>query len=180
MIKSIFIFIDRVKNKVLKKYREYIFFCRTGQQVNLVKDITLINTNLKIGKNVIIYPDVMFFGDGPIEIGDSVSIGNGTIIYASKMGGGVSIGSYTNIAAQCYIIDMDHGIQGGELIRNQANKISKIRIGRDVWIGSNVTILKGSIIENSAVIGAKGLVKGFIPENAVAVGAPAKIIKYRN
>ena len=41
----------------------------------------------------------MFFGDGLIEIGDNVDIGNGTIIYSSKSGG-VSIGDNSSIAAQ--------------------------------------------------------------------------------
>lgn len=50
-------------------------------------DITLINKNIKLGKNVTIYPDVMFWGDGPIIVGDNVDIGKGTIIYASKNGG---------------------------------------------------------------------------------------------
>lgn len=61
----------------------------------------------------------MFFGDGLIEIGDNVDIGNGTIIYASQNGGGVKIADNSMIAAQCYIIDTDHGICAGELIRNQ-------------------------------------------------------------
>lgn len=178
MVKSIFLFLDRVKNKILKEYREFIFLCRTGQQVNLVKNMTLINTNLKIGENVTIYPDVMLFGDGLIEIGDNVSIGNGTLIYASKSGG-VSIGADTQIAGQCYIIDTDHGINGGKLIREQDNTSAPIKIGQDVWVAANVTILKGSIIADGAIIGAKGLVKGLIPKNAIAVGIPAEVKKYR-
>ena len=42
----------------------------------------------------------------------------------------------------------------------------------------NATVLKGSQIGNGAVLGSKSLVKGNIPENAIAVGIPAKIIKY--
>lgn len=178
MIKQAFLLFERIKNKILKKYREYIFFCLTGQKVKLVKNITLINRNVKIGKNVTIYPDVMLFGDGLIEIGDNVEIGNGTIIYASKEGG-VSIGENTLIAAQCYLIDMDHGMNRDELIRNQNNIVSPIKIGKDVWIAANVTILKGSIVGDGAIVGAKGLVKGSIPSNAIAVGNPVKILKYR-
>lgn len=48
------------------------------------------------------------------------------------------------------------------------------------WLAVNVTVLKGSKNGNGAVIGAKGLVKGEIPENAVAVGVPAKVLKYRD
>lgn len=55
---------------------------------SLVGSITLINKNIKLGKNVTIYPYCMFFGDGPIVIGDNVDIGSHTIIYSSKEGGG--------------------------------------------------------------------------------------------
>ena len=55
----------------------------------------------------------------------------------------------------------------------------KIYIGNDVWIAENCTILKGSIINDGAVIGAKSLVNGEINSFGVAVGVPAKVIKYR-
>ncbi len=170
---------DKVKNKIIKTYREYIFRAKTGCDINLVENVILINKNLKIGKNVTIYPDVMFYGDGLIEIGDNVNIGNGTIIYSSKNGGGVKIGSDTQVAAQCYIIDVDHGIKNGELIRNQQNTTSPIEIGSDVWIAANCTILKGSKIGDGAIIGAKSLVKGNVEKNSICVGIPVRNIKYR-
>lgn len=121
----------------------------------------------------------MLFGDGLIEIGDNVDLGNGTVIYASKNGGGVKIGDNTMIAAQSYIIDTDHGIRAGELMRKQANTVSSVSIGEDVWIAAGCKILKGSQIGNGAIIGASSVVKGTIPECAIAVGIPAKVIKYR-
>ena len=52
-------------------------------------------------------------------------------------------------------------------------------IGEDVWLGANVTVLKGSAIGDGAVIGAKALVKGKIECNAIAAGIPARGVKYR-
>ena len=173
---------DRVLQKIIRTYRKAVFRKKINcphKDFNLVGRVTLINTNIKLGKNVTIYPDVMFFGDGEIIIGDNVNIGNNTIIYSSK-GGGVSVGDHTMIAAQSYIIDADHGIEGGELISKQACTVEPISIAKDVWIASNVTVLKGSKIGDGAVIGAKALVKGEIPSNAIAVGVPAKVKKYRN
>ena len=46
-------------------------------------------------------------------------------------------------------------------------------------IAAGCKILKGTIIRDGAVIGAQSLVKGEIPENAIAVGIPAKVKKYR-
>ena len=74
---------------------------------------------------------------------------------------------------------MDHGTKKGNLIRDQENKCRNIYIGSDVWLAANVTILKGVSIGDGAVIGAKALVNSNIPENAIAVGIPAKVIKYR-
>ena len=175
---KIVFFISRVINKIKRLYRNRVFYERTGQRARLIGDIVLNNTNLKIGKNVSIYPYVQIFGDGMIEIGDNVSIGTGTIIYASKAGG-VKIGSNSMIAGQCYIIDTDHGIETRELIRSQSNTSSAIEIGEDCWLGANVTVLKGSTTHNGAVVGAKALVNGELSEYSINVGIPARTIKYR-
>ena len=94
-------------------------------------------------------------------------------------GGGVTIGNNSMIAANCYLIDMDHGIEKGKLIGEQSNKVSPIIIGEDVWIAANSVILKGSNIKSGAVVGAKSLVKGNVEENACVVGVPATLLKYR-
>ena len=174
------LFIDKCLRKIASIWRKAVFKRQIGCKHNnfsLVGKVTLINRNIKLGRNVTIYPDCMFFGDGLIQIGDNVDIGNGTIIYASKCGGGVRIGSDTIIAAQCYIIDMDHGLHKDNLIRNQENTVKAISIGEDVWIAAGCKILKGSVIDDGAVIGAQSVVKGEIPENAIAVGVPAKVKK---
>lgn len=52
-------------------------------------------------------------------------------------------------------------------------------IGNDVWIGERALILNGIKIGNGAIIGAGAIVTRDIPPYAVAVGVPAKVIKYR-
>ena len=52
-------------------------------------------------------------------------------------------------------------------------------IGNDVFIGANVTVLDGVHISDGAVIGAGAVVVKDIPPYAIAVGVPAKVIKYR-
>lgn len=177
-MKKIFCLFDRLFHKILREYRNYSFYAKTGYKAKLVGKITLINHNVKCGKNVRIYPDVMFFGDGIIEIGNNVDIGNNTIIYASK-NAGVSIGANCMISAHSYIIDADHGIEKGIPMREQPNTVAPVKIGNDVWIAAGVKILKGSIVEDGAIIGAQAVVKGNIPHNAIAAGVPAKVIRYR-
>lgn len=93
--------------------------------------------------------------------------------------GGVSIGDDTMIAANCYIIDSNHGICPQQLIREQELDVEQIILGKDVWIGAGCHIIKGACIEDGAVIGANSVVNSFVSSNVIAVGSPAKTIKRR-
>ena len=55
-----------------------------------------------------------------------------------------------------------------------------IRIGKNVWLGANVTVTPGVTIGDNAVIAAGAVVSRDVPPNAVVGGVPAKIIKYVN
>lgn len=52
-----------------------------------------------------------------------------------------------------------------------------VHIGNDVWIGGNVTILPGVCIGNNVVVGAGAVVTKDIPDNSLALGVPARVIK---
>lgn len=52
-------------------------------------------------------------------------------------------------------------------------------IGNDVWLGYNATIMSGVKIGNGAVIGARAVVAKNVPDYAVAVGNPARVVRYR-
>ena len=54
-----------------------------------------------------------------------------------------------------------------------------VKIGDDVWLGSSVKVMPGVKIGHGAVIGAGSVVTKDIPEYGIAVGAPAKVVKYR-
>ena len=54
-----------------------------------------------------------------------------------------------------------------------------LRIGSDVWIGSNACILRGLAVGDGAVIGAGSVVTKDVPPYAVVVGNPARVLKYR-
>jgi acetyltransferase-like isoleucine patch superfamily enzyme len=53
-----------------------------------------------------------------------------------------------------------------------------VHIKRNVWIGVNVTILPGVTIGENAVVGAGTVVTKDVPDNAVVVGNPARVIRY--
>lgn len=71
--------------------------------------------------------------------------------------------------------------QNGITICNETKIVENldVEIGNDVFIGANVTILGGIKIGDGAVIGAGAVVSKNIPPYAIAVGNPAKVIKYR-
>jgi acetyltransferase-like isoleucine patch superfamily enzyme len=69
---------------------------------------------------------------------------------------------------------------GSTLIKkNKIEESKRTFIGNDVFIGANVTLLDGLQIGDGAVIGAGAVVTKNIPPYAIAVGIPAKVIKYR-
>ena len=67
------------------------------------------------------------------------------------------------------------GVQPKRILRE--NK--KIKIGNDVWLGRNVTITNGANIGNGVVAGAGAVITKDVPDYAVVVGVPARIIRYR-
>ncbi len=173
--------LSRILDKFIRIYRKSVFLNRIKSKEKTVQVLGLVHvnaTNVKIGKKVTIYPNVYFWGDGLIDIGDNVDIGIGTIIFAKNK---VVIGDNTSIAANCYIIDSNHKIEKGIPINQQTLDVSKdgLIIGSDVWIAAGCTIIKGSKINNGAVIGAMSMVNSEINENGIAVGIPAHVINYR-
>lgn len=60
-----------------------------------------------------------------------------------------------------------------------ATEDKEVFIGHDTWLGMNVTVLKGVSIGSNCVVGANSLVTKDIPNNVVAAGSPAKVLKIR-
>jgi acetyltransferase-like isoleucine patch superfamily enzyme len=157
-----------------------------------------LDGNVFIGDGVIIYEAK---GDGTVRIGKgahihrdciietgqggSLSIGEDTHIQPrcqfSAYKGAIEIGRWVQIAPNCSFYPYDHGFKSGELIKSQALRTQGgIVIGDDAWLGVGVIVLDGSRIGAGAVIGAGSVVNSEIPDEAVAVGAPARVIKYRD
>ncbi len=137
--------------------------CQIGENVKIIEPVNLYGCT--IGNNCFIGPFV--------EIQKKVIIGEGTRVQSHCfICEGVSIGKH------CFI---SHGTMfTNDLFVDSPNFESWIRretkIGDDVRIGSNVTLLPVKVGDNS-IIGAGAVVTKDIPANCVASGNPAKIIK---
>ncbi len=114
-----------------------------------------------------------------LEIGESTYVGELNNLRAA--GGTIKIGNNCCISQQVTLVASNHSIKKGMNITGQPWDVSKhsIYIGNDVWIGANVVVLPGVTIHDGAVIGAGTIVNKDVPENAVVVGNPMKLIKYR-
>ena len=93
--------------------------------------------------------------------------------------GEITFGDDVLIGPKTVIWGRDHGTKIDSLIRKQSKVDSPIIIGNNVWIGANVTILKGVKVGDNSIIGAGSVVVKNIPKNCIVAGNPAKIIKER-
>ena len=100
----------------------------------------------------------------------------------------VKIGNNVLIASKVFITDLAHGSYRGddndsspeEIVINRKLSSKSVEIGDNVWIGELVSILPGVQIGKNCIIGANSVVTKSIPDNCIAVGNPAKIIKKYN
>lgn len=121
-----------------------------------------------------------------IFISEDAIIGNNNYIGPYSMLNNTAVGNYCSIGPGVKIGQGNHSYKyittfqkiSGELIGHSLNTSPSI-IGNDVWLGANVVVMQGVKIGDGAVIGANAVVTCNIPDYAVAVGVPAKVIKYR-
>jgi len=158
----------------------------------------LRNSNLSVGSHPRINFSRVSFDTwtGPIKIGNCCGIFGGSIegtlilgdrvnlMSPCRVGGSskykVTIGSDTWIAPNGYIVPVTHAYKRRDItIAKQGSRGGDITIGEDCWIGINVIVAPGVTIGNGAVIGANSVVTKNIPQYAIAVGAPAKVIGNR-
>jgi acetyltransferase-like isoleucine patch superfamily enzyme len=111
------------------------------------------------------------FKGAVIRIGDNVVINNGTIL-SSRIG--IEIGEGVAIGYHCLILDSDgHALAPGLPVSE-----GPIKIGRHVWLASNVTVLQGVTIGDFAVVATGSVVTKDVPPYAVVAGTPAKVLRY--
>lgn len=111
-----------------------------------------------------------------IYIGAHVYINRNTFLDAVES---ISVGQHCAIGPNCYITDHDHGFDLSLPPLQQPMVAKPTKIGEWVWIGANVTILKGVTIGDRTFVGAGSVVTRDLPNNVIAAGVPASIIKYR-
>jgi acetyltransferase-like isoleucine patch superfamily enzyme len=134
---------------------------------------------VKIGSACLIEPDIYFKFDGIWEPDVSICIGNNVFIGRScefNIRKRIVVGDDSLIASGCKFIDHDHGIFQDIPMRRQCGPEGEIHIGNDVWLGTNVVVLKRVHIGNGAVVAAGAVVTKNIPAGEIWGGIPARKI----
>lgn len=134
----------------------------------------------KVGKNFRFGYNSEFSDHRYIEIGNSVFMGLNTVINTKSAL--VKIEDNVMFGRGVSIMCGDHNISFvGTPMRfvKTGGKDFPILIQKDVWIGANVTILKGVTIGEGAVIGAGSVVSKSLPPYSVCIGNPCVPVKLR-
>ena len=107
--------------------------------------------NIRLGKRIFINSGCKFQDQGGVAIGDDCLIGHNTVLAT-----------------------LNHDLEPS---RRADMHPAPITIGRNVWIGSNATVLPGVTIGDNAVVAAASVVTKDVPENAIVVGSPVRVVR---
>ena len=145
--------IKEYKMKFISKCKEYFYKSSSERYVHFLR-----SKHVKIGDNTVIFDpkrvQIDITRPELLEIGSHVFIHRGTVILTHDWASWCFVEKYNDFIPS-------HG---------------KVKIGNNVWLGENVTILAGVEIGNDVVIGIGSIVTKSIPSNSLAVGVPAKVI----
>ena len=153
--------------------------CFIGDRVIILQKTS--GGKVKIGSYVNIYRDTIIETDfgGDLTIGDYSSIHPRCQINAYVSS--VTINKGVMIAPNCAIYPHTHGLEYGHAHSEAAfGSKGPILIDDEAWLGFGVIVLGGVRIGKGAAVGAGAVVTHDIPDNAIAVGNPAKVIRFRD
>ncbi len=130
--------------------------------------------------NVSVQEGVRFYMDS--QIGEYTYLGRYCDVTRATIGRYCAIGNFVVIGGGEHRIDRIAAASAliyPEIDCFEDTTKKELLIKNDVWIGTNAIIKRGVTIGNGAVIGANSFVDKDVPDYAVAVGVPARVIKYR-
>ena len=129
-----------------------LFGCRVPQSLRVFPPFYAdFGKNISMGENVFVNACCHFQDHGGVTIGDGCQIGH-NVVFAT----------------------LNHGLSPE---KRKSTCPAPIVLGKNVWVGSNATILQGVTIGDNAVVAAGAVVTKDVAANTIVGGVPAKFIK---
>lgn len=178
------IFLSSTPDKLVSRVLEYLDEVRLGTnlQEKIIQDgnwnVFQVDDKASfiIGTNVICRNfEIFHVSSGKLILHDGVFINNSCSFNCMER---IEIGNGTMMGEGVRFYDHDH-IYTAEKIEKWQWTTAPIIVGRDCWIGSNVTILKGVTIGDNTIIGAGCLIRNDVPANSVVYNDGNLVVKER-
>lgn len=170
---------DRAEQHVVRAILRY----SSGGRVRVSRDArvsphALVSGDVRIGAETSVMPHVIIRAGGSrkVRIGSHCSLNPYVCVF-----GGATIGNHVRIATHVVIVPMQHRFDRTDVpIHGQGVTSKGVVIEDDVWIGMNVSILDGVRVGRGAVVGAGAVVTKDVAPEAIVVGNPARVLRYRD
>lgn len=136
-----------------------------------------------ISKSAEIRPYCTILGTKNVEIGERVIIPPGTLLstHPGNLTSKIIIEDDVLFGPNVSIYSSTHNYDNTDIpIKDQGYTSKEVILKKGCWLGVNTVIMPGITVGKNAVVGANSVVTKNVPDYAVVVGAPAKIIKYTN
>jgi acetyltransferase-like isoleucine patch superfamily enzyme len=135
---------------------------------------------LTIGSGSRIAPNVSITNAERITIGAGTNVGEHCYLWAGDSTGRITIGDHCRLAPEVFITASDYRFEPGTHFVEQPRNERDVVIGNDVWLAARVFVGAGVTIGDGCIVGAGSVVTRSLPQNSIAVGAPARVVRMRD
>lgn len=146
-------------------------------EANVFMQPEVTNATLEIADDCVIRGVIRFVGGD----GASLRIGPRTTFnqvgMTSHEGGAITFGADCMLSTDIHMDASDMHPIYDRATGERLNPPRDIEVGDHVWLGARVLLLKGAKIGSGTIVGAGSMVAGILPENVLAAGSPAKVVR---
>jgi acetyltransferase-like isoleucine patch superfamily enzyme len=148
-------------------------------EIMIGDNVRMVSDPKRSGMSTFARCKITTYTNASIIIGNNVTMSGATITSKKR----IKIGEHSMLSPNVIIIDTDFHVlwppeKRFDLV--SAEHDQEIKIGKNVWIGTNVVILKGVSIGDNSIIGAGSVVTRNIPKNVLAGGNPVRVVRHLN
>lgn len=151
---------------------------RIGARVNLRDGVVirLDDGTIDIGGWCDIRDGVYLNVSGELSLGEACILSWGTVVHCS---GRTVLGDLVGASDHVAIVDSSHYHSAPDVPFHDNLKRGEVVIGRNTWLGTKATVLRGSRIGAWCIVGANAVVSGEVPDGHAATGNPATLTDRR-